>query len=92
MTEDKLSTSRTEPAREKLRERWQRVVRRRSFLKDLGVAGAAVPAGALLTTPARAYGDKLSAGDTAILRFLAAAEIIETDLCLSTFRTTPTMR
>jgi hypothetical protein len=55
---------------------------RRSFLKRLGVAGAiALPAGALLTsrTRAKAAGD-LSDGDVAILRFLAAAEILETDL------------
>src|SRR5258708_7143045 len=58
---------------------------RRSFIKKLGLAGAvAVPAGALLTTPIRAVASNgnsgLSDGDVAILRFLAAAEILETDL------------
>jgi hypothetical protein len=61
---------------------------RRSFMKRLGMAGvAALPAGALLTgqTSARAESPRflsrgLSAGDTAILRFLAAIEIIEADL------------
>jgi Ferritin-like domain len=64
---------------------------RRSFLKGLGIAGATLTAGALLAGQSRAQqsDDKgksggnpgsLSAGDTAILRFLAAAEIIETDL------------
>jgi hypothetical protein len=58
---------------------------RRSFMKRLGMAGAAaaLPAGALLTsqTPARAAGNgSLNAGDAAILRFLAAAELIEADL------------
>src|SRR6266851_9270395 len=58
---------------------WQRVVRRRSFLSGLSLAGAAVPAGALLAGQAKAAG-RLTKGDAAILRFLAAAEIIETDL------------
>jgi len=54
-------------------------------MKRLGVAGvAALPAGALLVnaSPARAAGSnsRLSKGDAAVLRFLAAAEIIETDL------------
>jgi hypothetical protein len=65
-------------------------VKRRSFLKSLGVAGAALTAGALLTASSRAQGPdndndsdnsgSLTSGDAAILRFLAAAEIIETDL------------
>jgi hypothetical protein len=58
-----------------------RVVRRRSFLKGLGLAGAALlPASALLTTKGKAQADDLTKGDVAILRLLAAAEIIETDL------------
>jgi len=61
------------------------VVRRRSFLKGLGMAGAALlPASALLMTKGKARADerqnKLTKGDVAILRLLAAAEIIETDL------------
>jgi hypothetical protein len=57
------------------------VVQRRSFLKGLSVAGAALSAGALLPSEARASsGDIITVGDVAILRFLAAAEIIETDL------------
>jgi hypothetical protein len=60
-------------------------VQRRSFLKGLGVAGAAVSAGSLLaTTAADAYASEspssLTAGDAAILRFLAAAELLEADL------------
>ncbi len=62
----------------------ERVVRRRSFLKGLGMAGAALSAGTLLATDVQAEdGDRsgsLSKGDAAILRFLAAAEILETDL------------
>jgi hypothetical protein len=59
-------------------------VKRRSFLKGLGVAGAALSAGALLTTEVLAEdrSGSLTKGDAAILRFLAAAEIIETDLWL----------
>jgi hypothetical protein len=60
---------------------WRRVVRRRAFLKvGAGVAAAAIPAGGLLATDAMAEGSTLTNGDAAILRFLAAAEIIETDL------------
>ena len=57
-------------------------VKRRSFLKGLGVAGATISAGALLATKlsAEERGGRLRRGDAAILRFLAAAEIIETDL------------
>jgi hypothetical protein len=63
---------------------WQSVVRRRSFLKGLGIAGAGLSAGALLTTEGKAQTssrrDRLSPGDVAILRLLAAAELIESDL------------
>ncbi len=67
--------------------RGRREVGRRSFLKGLGLAGATLlPASALLTTKAEARlpdGDRsgrLTRGDAAILRFLAAAEILESDL------------
>ncbi len=62
---------------------------RRSFLKGLGMAGATLTAGALLAGTSRAQtGSKskstkptaLSSGDIAILQFLAAAELIESDL------------
>ena len=63
----------------------RRAVGRRSFLKGLGMAGATLlPASALLVSKARAAADdsggKLSRGDASILRFLCAAEIIESDL------------
>jgi hypothetical protein len=64
-----------------------RTVDRRSFLKgSLLAGGAAVGAGLLATGPlARAQaqtqkGGSLNKGDIAILRFLAAAELIESDL------------
>jgi hypothetical protein len=59
-------------------------VKRRSFLKGLGVAGAAMSAGTLLATAAEASQRSgiITVGDVAILRFLAAAEILESDLWL----------
>jgi len=68
---------------------------RRSFMKGVGMTGIALSAGALLmnATEAEAKDGKdndndkdqnkastLTAGDAAILRFLAAAELLETDL------------
>jgi len=59
---------------------------RRSFLKGLGMAGATLTAGALLAGQSRAQSKShkgssaLSSGDIAILQFLAAAELIESDL------------
>src|SRR5258707_3002162 len=63
---------------------WQGVVKRRSFLKGLGIAGATLSAGALLGTEGNAQATRspgrLSKGDAALLRFAAAAELIEADL------------
>src|ERR1700736_4317861 len=71
----------TVPAEDDLQAEWRRVVGRRSFLKGVGLAGAAaLPASALLTSSAAAGAGTLTHGDVAILRFLAAAEIIESDL------------
>ncbi len=60
----------------------KKVVKRRSFLKSLGITGAALSAGPLLSTVLEAQQPKgvITVGDVAILRFLAAAEILETDL------------
>jgi hypothetical protein len=61
------------------------VVGRRSFLKSLGATGAMlVPGSTLLVNQAKAmgnddFGGKIGKGDASILRFLAAAEIIESD-------------
>jgi hypothetical protein len=67
---------------ERVQSQWNRVVGRRSFLKGVGLAGAAVlPGSALLTSQAVAgTRSKLTEGDVAILRFLAAVELIESDL------------
>jgi hypothetical protein len=62
--------------------------KRRSFLKGVGAVGAAsalLSTGPLFRNDNRAYAEeeesgRLNRGDAAILRFLAAAEIIETDL------------
>ena len=61
-----------------------REIQRRSFLKGLGVAGAALSAAPLLRVGAQAddHGNALSKGDAALLRFVAAAEIIESDIWL----------
>ncbi len=60
---------------------WRRTVGRRSFLKTVGMAGAvAIPGSALLTSQAMAASGALTHGDVAILRFVAAAELIEADL------------
>jgi len=62
-----------------------RTVGRRSLLKSGMLAGGAVAIGGALTVGAkRVFGanneNSLNKGDTAILRFLAAAEILESDL------------
>src|SRR5260370_37272969 len=53
---------------------------RRSFIKRGLVATGTATAGLGLLANAKDDGGKLTKGDAAILRFLAAAEIIETDL------------
>jgi hypothetical protein len=61
-----------------------RDIQRRSFLKGLGVAGVALSASPLLGVRAQAEerSGSLTKGDAAILRFVAAAEIIESDIWL----------
>jgi Ferritin-like domain len=74
----------TPSAAEEVQSHWQRVVGRRGFLVGVGAAGAAtLPGSALLASEAAARDrdqNRLSDGDAAILRFLAAAELIESDL------------
>jgi hypothetical protein len=57
-----------------------RSTRRRFVVKGLAFGASAVGAGRMLTGTAFAAGGALTAGDAAILRFLAAAELLETDL------------
>ncbi len=78
------STTSQSSTEEAVQRHWQGVVKRRSFLKGLGIAGATLSAGALVGTEGNAQttrsASKLSQGDAALLRFAAAAEIIEADL------------
>src|SRR5271157_562788 len=57
-------------------------VRRRNFLKGIGAAGVALSTGAFMNESLHAEerSGTLVPGDAAILRFLAAAELIESDL------------
>lgn len=63
---------------------WARVVERRSFLKSVAIGGVALSAATLLGAERDAQGrpstGTLSKGDAALLRFAAAAELIEADL------------
>jgi hypothetical protein len=78
-----LTPEPTQPsAHDEVNQQWNRVVRRRSFLKGLGVTGAALSASTFLGASAEGQSRSISQGDAAILRFLAAAEIIESDLWL----------
>ncbi len=66
---------------DEVRAQWSRVVGRRSFLKGVGLAGAAaLPASALFASEATAASRAITTGDVAILRLLAAVELIESDL------------
>ncbi len=79
-------TAAPESSDEHLQKIWDRVVGRRAFLQKAGLASAvAVPASAIVASGAsakrlRRAGDQPAEGDFAILRFLCAAEIIESDL------------
>jgi hypothetical protein len=59
-----------------------RIVKRRSFLKGMGVAGVGLSAGTVFAPGVAADEPRgrLDRGDAAILRFLCAAELLETDL------------
>ncbi len=71
-------------AEETLNDKWDNVVRRRSFLKGLGIAGASLSATTLLSTLSEGQTRKspktLSPGDAALLKFAAWAEVVEADL------------
>jgi len=65
------------PVPEQVETNWQRIVRRRSFLQTIGMAGAAaLPAGKVFAQADK----KLSKSDAALLRFAAAIEFVEADL------------
>jgi hypothetical protein len=83
-TEVGTNTPAPEATQQELQRIWNRVVGRRAFLQRAGLASAAaLPAGAMLASAASADavgGGAPTDGDFAILRFLCAAEIIESDL------------
>ena len=81
------STSSDTPAsstNDDLQRHWHGVVKRRSFLKGVGMSAATLSAGSLLAAKGNAQSTrstgKLSKGDAALLKFAAAAELIEADL------------
>jgi hypothetical protein len=87
MSKKMIPTKSTQIAQERaLNEQPQSTLGRRSFLKRIGLGGAAalLPAGGWLASEAVARADGngggITRGDVAILRFLAAAEILEADL------------
>src|SRR6201982_1132050 len=82
-----LSETTTAPTAEEGNSHEKGVVNRRSFMRHSLVAGAAATVGAGILANgnfavAQGASDKLRKGDVAILQFLAAAEIIESDLWL----------
>lgn len=64
------------PSPDLVTKHWRRVVRRRFFLHGIGATGVALTAGRLFG----ASSERLTEGDAALLRFAAAAEIVESDL------------
>jgi hypothetical protein len=84
VSETNLPEASQSSTEEAVQHHWQDVVKRRSFLKGLGIAGATLSAGALLGTEGNAQTTRssgtLSKGDAALLRFAAAVELIEADL------------
>jgi hypothetical protein len=82
-----LSETTTTPTVEEVKSHEKGIVNRRSFMRHSLVAGAAATVGAGILANsnfavAQGASGKLAKGDVAILQFLAAAEIIESDLWL----------
>jgi hypothetical protein len=64
---------------DELSRHWHNVIRRRSFLSGLSVAGASLSAGTLLAEDGGKDNRRLPKGDVAIIKFLVAAELVESD-------------
>src|SRR5258708_16715917 len=82
-----LSETTTMPTAEEVSSHEKGIVNRRSFMRHSLVAGAAATVGAGILANsnfavAQGASGKLTKGDVSILQFLAAAEIIESDLWL----------
>ena len=80
-----LSETTTMPTVEEVTSHEKALVNRRSFMRHSLAAGAAATVGAGILANnnfavAQGASGKLTKGDVAILQFLAAAEIIESDL------------
>jgi hypothetical protein len=73
-----------ETAQDQSESRINASVNRRSFLKNSAIAASSVAGAGLLASSSQALAEEshghITRGDAAILRFLAAAEIIETDM------------
>ena len=65
---------------EDVHNQWNRVIGRRAFLQGVGAVGAGALAGGMLAAGTAQAAGNPTAGDIAILRFVCAAEILETDL------------
>src|ERR1700740_3524574 len=84
VSEANSSEAKDSSIEEDVQRHWQGVVKRRSFLKGLGIAGATLSASALLgaegnAQAARSTG-KLSKGDVALCQVRLWAELVESDL------------
>src|SRR5215469_16350451 len=81
-TSDEANAS--ELVQDSVQSHWQGVVKRRSFLKGISLAGATFTTGALMGKSVSGEttrgSSRLSQTDAALLRFAAAAELIEADL------------
>jgi hypothetical protein len=78
MTKEHLAPAASPETTESLSESQSKnILKRRAFLKGLGVAGAALTGGSVAAAAPVA---PVTRGDVALLRFVAAAELIETDM------------
>ena len=83
-TLDQTSIEPSPSNNEDVRRHWHEVAKRRSFLRSVGIAGAALSASVVLGSESHAQASrrstvKLPKGDAALLRLAAAVELIEAD-------------
>src|SRR5271155_3134964 len=79
---DASSVTTASPSKDQAESSSKTGVKRRSFLKGMGMAGAALTGGSLLAAASETGQTKgiITSGDVALLRFVAAAELIEADV------------
>jgi Ferritin-like domain len=75
-----METTNSASTTEDVHNQWNRVIGRRAFLQGVGAVGAGALAGGMLAAGTAQAAGNPTAGDIAILRFVCAAEILETDL------------